>query len=198
MSEAEILEWFARSLRRDVPVTIPQEIFSALTPALARRIAHEHGSYGLIRLPDYELQFFEWLRSADPAVWEDLWGGTDQEPYVVSLAFLEQLLDRRHGFPICDLVGVDNYYFFPAMLEWTQEARDYTAAVRERFAAGEELSTEQLLVLEISLGGATDIWHFAYHHHIPLEEAKRAVETLVADKVLVHLRNAEQLAPFLR
>jgi len=194
---ATILDWFERSLERDKPVSIPPDIFDALTPELAQNIAERFRSYGLIRLPAYEQEFFEWLRSADAAVWDDLWGGND-EPYVVSVAFLPTLLDRRRGFPICDLMSTDNYYFFPAMLEWTAEARDYTEAVRNRFAAGETLSPEQLLVLDISTGGAIDIWHFAYYHQIPLSEAKAAVATLVEDKVLAHLRTAELLAPFVR
>lgn len=197
LDAAAIMQWFERSLKRDVSVTIPEEIFALLTPELARELAAKHGTYALMCLPAYEQEFFEWLRSADPAVWEDLWGESS-EPYVVSLSFLEGLLNRRRGFPICDLMKTDNYYFFPAMLEWTPEARDYTEAVRTRFAAGEALTTEQLLVLELSMEGAVDIWHFAYHHGIPLNEAKHAVHTLVEDKVLVHLRTAEQLAPFVR
>ncbi len=197
MHTDDILGWFDTALKRDVPATIPAEIFDQLTPSLAEEISTRHRSYGLIRLPDYEQQFFEWLRTTDPAVWDDLWGGSD-EPYVVSISFLPSLLDRRRGFPICDLMSTDNYYFFPAMLEWTAEARDYTEAVRNRFATGESLTPEQLLVLEIHAGGAIDIWHFAYHYAIPLAEAKAAVATLVEDKVLAHLRTAELLAPFLR
>ncbi|GIV55276.1 MAG: hypothetical protein KatS3mg040_0044 [Candidatus Kapaibacterium sp.] len=197
MEREAVLRWFGERLERDTPLTIPEAIFDALTPDLARELAERYRRYGLMRLPAHEQRFFEWLRQRDPAVWSDLWGG-EQEPYVVSLSFLEALLDRRKGFPICDLVGTDNYYFFPAMLEWTQEARDYAAAVRERFERGQPLSTEQLLVIELLLGGAVDIWHFAYHHNIELEDAKQAVRVLVEDKVLPHLRSAEQLAPFLR
>lgn len=200
MEGEDILRWFGENLRGDIPLEIPDEIFQALSPDLAREIARRYGSYGLVRLPPDEQQFFEWVQQHDPRVWEDLWGGQG-EPYVVSLAFLEVLLGgnkRRRGFPICDLVNTDNYYFFPAMLEWTAEARDYTEAVTSRFAAGEKLSIEQLLVLEIALGGALDIWRFAYLYGIPLEQAKGAVATLVDDKVLVHLRTAEQLAPFVR
>lgn len=197
MERDAILSWFEGRLVRDIPLTIPDEIFGAMTPEVARGVVERHGSYGLIRLPDREQRFFEWLRTTDPLVWQDLWGDAE-EPYVVSVAFLESLLDDRCGFPICDLMSTDNYYFFPAMLEWTPEARDYTEAVRGRLLAGEKLTTEQLLVAELALGGATDIWHFAYRHHIPVDEVKDAVRLLVEDKVLVHLRSAEQLAPFLR
>lgn len=197
MDRQAILTWFGDNLERDKPLTVPEAIFEALTPDLAREIAERYGRYGLIRLPAYEQHFFEWLRRRDPAVWNDLWDD-QQEPYIVSLSFLEALLDRRRGFPICDLVGTDNYYFLPAMLEWTQEARDYVTAVRVRFESGQPLSTEQLLVIELLLGGAIDIWHFSYHHNIELEDAKQGVRILVEDKVLPHLRSAEQLAPFLR
>lgn len=196
MTEHEIVDWFDRTLQRDKPVSIPEEIIVKLSPQLARQIAERYRTFGLVRLPAYEQEFFQWLRQTDPAVWDDLWGGTD-EPYVVSVAFLPSLVDRRRGFPICDLQTTDNFYFFPEMLEWTAEARDYTEAVRNRFAAGEHLSTEQLLVLELSLGGAIDIWHFAYHHQLSIDEVKQAVAVLVDDKVLVHLSKAEQLAPFL-
>ncbi|RMF35987.1 MAG: hypothetical protein D6747_01325, partial [Chlorobiota bacterium] len=108
MEREEVLRWFGEHLERDTPLTIPEAIFEALTPDLARELAERYGRYGLIRLPAFEQRFFEWLRQHDPDVWRDLWGD-QQEPYTVSLAFLEALLDRRRGFPICDLVGTDNY-----------------------------------------------------------------------------------------
>ncbi|MDW8075132.1 MAG: hypothetical protein RMK00_05105 [Bacteroidota bacterium] len=197
MEREEILQWFREHLERDKPLTIPDEIFEALTPAIAAEVAQQYGTFGLIRLPQREQLFFEWLRQQEPPVWEDLWGG-EEEPYVVSLAFLPQLVSGWRGFPICDLMSMDNYFFFPAMLEWTAEARDYTAAVKERFAAGESLEVEQLLVLELAFGGAVDMWHFAYHYQLPLDRVKAAVTQLVEDKVLTHLRSAEQLAPFVR
>jgi hypothetical protein len=197
MDRNTLLAWFSEHLERDKPVEIPEAIFDALTPEIARELAQQFGSYGLVRLPSYEQRFFDWLRTEDPDVWNDLWSDQD-EPYVVALSFLEYLLDRRRGFPICDLMSTDNYYFMPAMLEWTPEARDYAAAVRERFESGQPLSIEQLLVIELLFGGPFDIWHFAYYHNIPISDAKQAVKLLAEDKVLPHLRTAEQLAPFLR
>jgi len=149
MDRNTLLAWFSEHLERDKPVEIPEAIFDALTPEIARELAQQFGRYGLVRLPSYEQRFFDWLRTEDPDVWNDLWSDQD-EPYVVALSFLEYLLDRRRGFPICDLMTTDNYYFMPAMLEWTPEARDYAAAVRERFESGQPLSIEQLLVINHS------------------------------------------------
>jgi len=46
-----------------------------------------HG-YTLMQLPQSEIDFFEWLKSADRDVWNDLWEGEENQ-YLVSIDLLE-------------------------------------------------------------------------------------------------------------
>ena len=70
---------------------------------------HFHGNT-LMKLPECERVFFNWLKKVDQSVWEDLWGEGDN-PYFVSTDFLHHFIDNGNGFPICDLVEQDNYWF---------------------------------------------------------------------------------------
>ncbi len=176
-------------------VEISDEDLSVLDKETARQIANDFGSRSLMRLPDKEARFFEWLREHDESVWNDLWGDSSQEHlYVVGLSFLPLLLDTVRGFPICDLLSNDNYYFTPVHI-LGGDAEHYISAVKERFLNKDRLTHAQLLALEISMA-PIDIWRFGYHHGISPEAAKQAAATLVADGIIVHFRTAEQLANF--
>ncbi|GAB1431229.1 hypothetical protein MASR2M18_20640 [Ignavibacteria bacterium] len=152
------------------------------------------GGSVLMRLPEKEIRFFEWLREHDEPIWQDLWGEASDALYVVGIALLPLLLDNVRGFPICDLLSNDNYYFTPIHI-LGGEAEYYLAAVKERFLAKEKLTPAQLLALEISMA-PIDVWHFGYHHGISPESAKRAAEHLVGDGIIIHFRKAEELANF--
>jgi hypothetical protein len=154
------------------------------------------GSTMLMQLPSYERAFFDWLRSADRPVWDDLWGSVEAAPYLISLAFL----DRFTGpgaigeYVICDLQSQDNYFFSPLLFH-DKESWDYMAAVKERFRENQKLSTAQALALEASVR-ELDIWHFAYRMGIDLDVAKRAVVELVDDRILLHVTKAEHLSEY--
>ncbi len=147
----------------------------------------------LMQLPQHEIEFFEWLKLADPAVWEDLWLG-EAVPYLVSLAFLPGFLgpNNRGRFVICDLVDNENFFFSPDML-LEKESTDFIAAVQQRFHAGHKLSLEQSLALEASLD-AIDIWHFARKYKVDIALAKQAAMLLVEDRILVHVPKADHLS----
>lgn len=153
------------------------------------------GARVLMKLPASEIAFFEWMRTNDLPAWTDLWGGED-EPYLVSLAHLEDLAGATttHAFVIRDLVGVDNYFFSPHLLI-EKESDAFIGAVRERFTSKQSLTPAQLLALEASVG-PVDIWHFAYRHNIPLDMAKRAVQQLVEDRILLHVPRADHLVQY--
>lgn len=153
------------------------------------------GGSAFMRLPEKEIRFFEWLREHDESVWRDLWGESPEEPYVVGITFLPVLLEPVRGFPICDLLSNDNYYFTPIHI-LGGEAEHYVAAVKDRFLAKEKLTPAQLLALEISLA-PIDVWRFGYQHGILPDAAKRAAENLVSDGIIVHFRKAEELANFI-
>lgn len=177
-------------------IVFPAEILSGMTAEQADMIVKRFGAHTLMQLPASEITFFEWLKTADEKVWNDLWLDENvNEPYLIGISFLPVFLDSSRGFPICDLVNSDNYYFSSAHMP-DDEAGIFVEAVKERYMQGNALTVQQLLAMEISIA-PIDIWRFSYHHHIPLERAKQAVHQLVADEVLIHLPQADQLNTFL-
>jgi hypothetical protein len=95
---------------------------------------------------------------------------------------------------ICDLQSQVNYYFTDDML-LEKESTDYVNAVRERFLGGGNLTVEQALTVEIS-AGPVDIWHFAYLRGVDLDRAKKAVASLVDDRIIVHVPSADHLSSY--
>ena len=152
----------------------------------------------LMVLPESEVLFFEWLKKNDREVWNDLWETDDisERKYLVSLSFLPLLIsEKQRGFPICDLKETDNYYFsMKHMVD--AESSALIEASKKRFQNKEKMEIHHLLALEISVG-AIDIWHFAYKYALNIEDAKKAVKMLVDDNALVHLTDAEHLAPLI-
>lgn len=196
MTHREIIEWFQKEKEKNVPIQIPEEIFNQITVDIAKELVQKFSHDTLVYLPEREIQFFEWLKEKDYDVWDDLWGGVNEEPYVVSISFLPLLIRRFGGFPICDLVNNVNYYFTEEMII-QKTSHLLLETLREKFLRNEKLTIAQALLLEMSIA-PVDIWHFAYYHHIPLSEAKKAVEELVEDNLIVHYKTAEELANFVQ
>lgn len=195
MTTQKILELCTRQIAENSIIDLPENVFASLTPEQANTIVtHFHGN-AFLRLPMKERTFFDWLRIHDEQVWKDLWGDDSiGPPYIVSIVFLPMLLDDVRGFPICDLETVDNYYFTNDHFI-SDEADVLIEASKERFLAQKSLTVSQLLALEISLS-PIDIWRFAYHHKIDLEQAKGAVQRLSDEKMLLHLKTSDDLADF--
>jgi len=184
-----------KSLEKYNYIYFTNEEFDSLNEDTVNEILNEFSGRFLFRLPEAEIKFFEWLKENDLAVWNDIWSDEISEPYLVSVNLLPVImnLDGR-GFPICDLQTVDNYYFsMDNMVD--NESKILIEASQDLFRNNKSLSPAQMLALEISLD-PIDIWHFAYKHKIDLEVAKEAVHSLVADYALVHLKEAEYIAPF--
>ncbi len=195
MTHDEILAWCADRTATERILDFPAEVFSALTTETALEISRLYRARHLMVLPAREREFFAWLKENDPEVWNDLWSGTDEAEYVVSLTFLPVVLDTSRGFPICDLESVDNYFFLPSLVQG-EHAQDFVEAVRERFLAKEKLTVAQVLALECSMS-PLDIWHFAWHHGIPLSRAKEAVHQLAEEKILLHIRSSADIADYI-
>lgn len=177
-------------------IVFTQEQFEDISREQSIYISGLFGHNTLMRLPDSEIRFFEWLRQEDSDVWHDLWGSIDVEPYIVGLSFLPVIQNRNRGFPICDLGSNDNYYFtIEQMVD--EESRIFLESVKQRFENRDKLTIAQLLALEIALA-PIDIWHFAYSHGLSLKAAKQAVTELVDDRILVHLKDASHIAGFVR
>lgn len=191
----EIIEFFTKLVTDDGVLDIPEEVFLKMEKDYGELLKKEFTAARMFKLPQFEIDFFKWVKEHDRLVWNDLWN-EDHESYAVSLEFLPHLLEKDgRGFPICDLQTVDNYYFMPQLLV-DRESDVMVEAAKVRFMEKKGLTPNQLLALEIHFGGI-DIWHFAYKHKIELTDAKAAVASLVEDQVLVHLTDAEHLAPIL-
>lgn len=176
-------------------IHFPEAILSGMTTEQAQQVAERFGANILMQLPPAEIAFFEWLKLNDEKVWHDLWPGDEDEKYLVGISFLPMFLETSRGFPICDLVDSDNYYFSSVHMP-DSEAKMFIDAIKQRYLEGNALTVAQLLALEISIA-PIDIWRFSYHHRIPLEKAKQAVAQLVEDGILIHLTQADQLVNFL-
>lgn len=184
------------SIERCGYLEFDEDVLTAMTPHDVTEISAVFGSRYLLRLPAHEIAFQEWLRIADPAVWKDLWEEQPETPYLVSLSFLPDFIGGKQNgaFLICDLQTADNYYFTPDML-LEKESTDFVEAVRDRFLAGGNMTVEQAITVEMS-AGPMDIWHFAYLRNVDLERAKKAVASLVDDRIIVHVSKAEHLSSF--
>jgi hypothetical protein len=166
-----------------------------LNQEIAIQLIRTFGSSLLIKLPPKEIAFFEWLKAEHVDIWVDLWVDQDSEmKYIVSLSFLPLLLDPVRGFPICDLISNNNYYFTPAHLIGS-DITFFVEAVKERFLQKESLTIAQLLALEISMA-PIDIWRFSYHHGLDILAVKKAVEQLKEDEMLMHCMSHEELAEY--
>ena len=161
-------------------------------------IVNKFASKLMIKLPIAEINFFEWLKTNDLDVWNDMWDDSifENELYIVSITFLPHILDDSgRGFPICDLRNNDNYYFhINNMVD--EESKIIIDSAKELFKRMQKITVAQLLAIEISIA-PIDVWHFAYKHKIKLDDAKKAVQELVEDEALVHITQAEYLLPFL-
>lgn len=196
MDTKDAIMWCLREHKEKEYIEFPKEMFAQLDEKLAKKIVAELKHRALFKLPDYEIEFQEWLKENDPQVWNDLWSCELHEPYIVSIIFLPNLVEQDgRGFPICDLENNDNYFFNEKHMT-DEESKVYIETSRTRFHEKKKLSLAQLLALEISIG-YIDIWHFAFKYKITIDQAKEAVEELKGDFALVHLTDAEHLAKFM-
>ncbi len=167
-----------------------------LAPWNAEQIQHLmdffHG-YTLMQLPQSEIDFFEWLKSADKAVWEDLWGEEDNR-YLVSIDLLEKLTGASAQFPLCDLIDTPNYWFSPKHIK--PEGAEAMIDIEAKLDAGGELELEELLLLAMAEADM-DIWHYGYLNDVALDKLKKAVEEMVFRGWIVHLPNREDLVKYI-
>lgn len=194
MSNEELLNWCEKYSLENEIFDFPDDIFGSINKVNSKLIVDNYGKHKFMRLPKKEIKFFEWLKTNDRKVWDDLWKA-DEEAYIVSINFLPMLLDNARGFPICDLVENDNYYFTEQHAV-DQEAKLLIESVQHLYHDHKQLTVEQTFILEVSLY-PIDVWRFAYRYGLSVERAKKAVDTLVEERILVHLKDAEHLANFI-
>ena len=194
MTNDELLDWCQKHIAANNYFSFPEEIFNNLTDAKVTALINNFGSTHLMKMPQTEIDFFEWLKANDISVWNDLWN-SEEEPYLISMNFLPVIISGLRGFPICDLLNNDNYYFTNTHLI-SNEARLMVESVQKMYKAHKQLTVEQALILEISIE-PIDIWRFAYRYKISIERAKKAVESLVNESILLHIKDAEHLSGFI-
>lgn len=196
MTLKEIINKCQQSIDARGFIDLDNDIYKCIDADAAGAIAREFGNSATVLIPEKELRFFEHLRSADEAVWHDLWADSGETVYRVGAAYMPLLIEPRRGFPICDLVSCDNYYFTKEHLIG-EESMVMLETARNQFHARKPLSLAQWLVLEVSTD-PIDIWRFAYLFNISVQVGKNVVSRLVEDNAIIHLTDSGHLAPFVR
>lgn len=151
-----------------------------------------HG-YTLMKLPQTEVDFFEWLKKNDKNIWNDLWDD-DIDLYQVSVDFLRQLAGKNPQFPICDLLEEDNYWFCRRHIK--PKGMEQLEEILLKIDGGLELSAAELFLFELT-NGTTDIWHFSYQHDLDMQEMKQLVSDMVYKGWIVHLPKREDLVKYI-
>jgi hypothetical protein len=147
----------------------------------------------MMLLPENEISFFEWLKEMDGTVWADLW--QDQEnAYHVSIDFLHHFLPNKNGFPICDLLSQENFWFSVKHIK--PKGREIFERIKNKLNNHIKLTFEEALLYEIALG-SIDIWHFCHRYTYPVQVAKQKVRQMHNDDLLVHLAKREDLVDYL-
>ena len=157
------------------------------------QIEKEFKGFGILKLPPKEIDFFEWLKENDEAVWIDLWE-TDDDPYKISFEFLHHLIKDENGFPICDLENEENYWFCVKHIK--PKGKQNFEGINLKLKNNQKLNFEELLLYEI-VQNSIDIWHFSYRYKIDLKKAKELVDELHTNDILVHLADREDLVKYI-
>ena len=154
-------------------------------------IDHFHG-HTLMKLPQTEIDFFEWLKINDNAVWNDLWQD-EEDLYMVSIDLLRHFLKGKSGFPICDL-EIPNYYFTVKHIK--PKGLEQMETILSKTESGKKLDIDELLLFELHLA-PTDIWHFSYRYDLPVIEVKELVSEMDYKGWIVHLPKSEDLLRYI-
>lgn len=156
-------------------------------------IVNEFHGRALMKLPQAEIDFFNWLKKNNSDVWDDLWQG-EEDLYLVSIDLLSCFIEGGLGFPICDLVDQPNYWFNVRLIK--PKGMEELENIIWKLEQGNKISISEAFLLEISTR-PIDIWHFCYNNNLPVEKLKKVVDDLVYEGFLVHLTNREDLVKYI-
>jgi len=174
-------------------INFDQADLKEMTKKSAKVVEKHFQGRAMMELPTKEIDFFIWLKKNDPPVWNDLWKEEDQ-PYRVSLDFLHHFIQNGNGFPICDLINSDNYWFHSG--HFKPKSFEKMNEIQQKLDDKESLSFEEGLLIEIARG-SIDLWHFCYRYKLPISVAKQKIEIMHRDDLLVHLRSRDDLVKYL-
>lgn len=152
-----------------------------------------HG-HTLMRLPQEEIDFFEWLKIMDLPVWEDLWADSDDTLYLISIDLLKQFTGDHGAFPICDLINEPNYWFSSRHIK--PKGNKELETILNKTENGQRLTASELFLYEL-ISRPTDIWHFCYCHKIALNAMKSVIDDMVFKGWLVHLPDRADLVKYI-
>jgi hypothetical protein len=169
-------------------ITFDEDELMSLTNEQAQELSIYFGSQFLIKLPLKEREFFDWVKEQDIDVWQDLWGDCE-EPYFVSMSFLQDFLPKARGFPICDLQKLDNYYFSQHNIT-SENGSPFCDASLEAVKAGGKIRIDQAFIVEI-WRAPIDIWRFSYMYNTPLFAVKEMVEWLLKEEIITKTIDSE-------
>ncbi len=170
----------------------PDELLDMSDDIADKLISHFHG-IALMKIPDEEIKFFDWLKKEDPAVWNDLWAN-EEDPYLVSIDLLKNFILEENGFPICDLIDEPNYWFTKKHLK--AKSSEKYGLINKKIEEDKNLTVDEALLAEVSQA-SIDIWHFCYKYNYPVQKAKIVVRNMHRDDLLVHLSDREDLIKYL-
>ncbi|MCE2502783.1 MAG: hypothetical protein J4G05_01805 [Chlorobi bacterium] len=158
------------------------EDVACLTAEQAQELTSLFGYNTMIRLPERERDFFDWLRDHDRPVWDDLWTEEDEHQYYVSMAHLPSFLLGQRGFPICDLERQENFFFTREdIIE--NDGKVFVERALDVIAEKEQLSMDQAFLIEV-WRGPIDQWRFAWMYNLSLEDVKDMVQWLIKEGIL--------------
>jgi len=193
MSVEQIIEQKEAQLKKQTYIVFSDAEIQELRMNEVRHIVAHFGGHTLMRLPQKEINFFEWLKKEDPSVWDDLWAG-EENMYQVSVDLLPQFLREKNGFPICDLEQEDNYYFTDRHIK--PAGKEQLQLILEKTERNEKLKVDELLLFELQIA-PIDIWHFAYRYGLPLKRLKEVISDMVYKGWIVHLTDREDLLKYI-
>ena len=176
-----ILETLTARINRDRILELSDDELLLLSDADIKSLIESYGTHILMKLPPHEQEFFAWVRTNDPAIWDDLWEG--DESLLVSLSFLKALQTRDRGFPICELEQHPNYYFSSRHIK--QPGIEALEQILSKIEQRTELSVGEALMFEIA-ARPIDIWHFCFKYGLPLSSGRNAVAQLIAHDWIFH------------
>lgn len=168
------------------------ELLSITDDQITHLIEYFHG-YTLMRLPESEIEFFEWLKQEDAEVWQDLWGEED-DLYLISVDLLRHLAGKFGTFPICDLEDTPNYWFSEKHIK--PKGSEALPDIFLKVESGQKLKINERFLFQLS-GQTMDIWHFCYQFKIPLNKMKKIVDDMVYEGWIVHLPDPADLVKYI-
>jgi hypothetical protein len=174
-------------------IEFSKEELSGIDQSGADQIKQHFRGYAMMMLPESELIFFEWLKKKDRAVWDDLWKD-EENAYNVSIDFLHHFLEDGNGFPICDLISVENYWFSAKHIK--PKGMEQFETINEKINKNLRFTFEEALLFEI-MQNSIDIWHFCYRYNLSISVAKQKILKMKKDDLLVHLPLREDLVKYL-